>query len=64
MATRKKPIRKRPVSLRVMVTEAERRELHKVADAAGLPISTFVRMMVLAAARQGLSIATEMKKAA
>jgi hypothetical protein len=48
--------RKRFADIRVMATEAERRELQKAADAAGLALSTFVRLLSLAAVRKGETI--------
>jgi hypothetical protein len=62
--TRPKAKRKRPIIIRISVTAAERKELRLAALKADLPMSSFVRLLALAALRQGLSIATEVKKAA
>jgi hypothetical protein len=51
MPTRKKPTRKRPVGIRVMTTEAERKELRRAAIEADQPLSTLVRVKALAAVR-------------
>ena len=47
---RKPPVRKRPVQIRVMVTEAEQKKLLQAARKADLPLSTFVRKGALEAA--------------
>jgi hypothetical protein len=54
----KKPTqkRKRFAHVRVMTTPTERKELQKAADAAGLALSTFVRLIAIAAVRKGETI--------
>jgi hypothetical protein len=47
---RKPPVRRRPVQIRVMVTEAEQKKLFQAARKADLPLSTFVRKEALDAA--------------
>lgn len=47
---RKPPVRRRPVQIRVMVTEAEQKKLLQAARKADLPLSTFVRKEALEAA--------------
>lgn len=44
--------RTRPVAVRVMVSAQERAELQRAADKAAMPVSVFVRVMALAAARK------------
>jgi hypothetical protein len=51
LPVRKKPTRKRPISLRVMVTAAERKELKLAAAKADMPLSALVRSLALAAVR-------------
>ena len=46
------PNRERPDSVRVMVAEDERDELQKAANAAGMALSVFIRVMALEAARR------------
>jgi hypothetical protein len=53
MPVRKKPVRKRPISLRVMVTAAERRELKLAAIKADVPLATLMRVLALVAVRRG-----------
>ena len=48
--------RKRSADIRVMATPEERRELQKGADAAGLALSVFIRLLALAAVRRGETI--------
>jgi hypothetical protein len=42
----------RTASTRIMTTEAEKKELVKAARAADLPLSSFIRIMALQAARR------------
>lgn len=44
--------KRRETLIRVLTTEEERDELQRAADAAGLPISTWVRSVALSAARK------------
>lgn len=55
MATQK---RRRPETVKVMVSEMERAELQAAADRADMPLSTFMRALVLAAVRSGNSVRT------
>jgi uncharacterized protein (DUF1778 family) len=48
--------RKRFADIRVMTTPDERRELQRAADAAGLALSVFVRVIAIAAVRKGETI--------
>jgi hypothetical protein len=48
--------RKRFADIRVMTTPTERKELQKAADAAGLALSVFIRLLALAAVRKGETI--------
>lgn len=54
MPTRNKrlPNRERADSVRVMVAEDERDELQKAANATGMALSVFIRVMALEAARR------------
>jgi hypothetical protein len=45
--------RKRDIAIRVMVTAREQAEIRKAANKAALPMSVYVRMKVLEAARAG-----------
>ena len=45
--------RKRGIAIRVMVTAKEQAEIRKAANKAALPMSVYVRMKVLEAARAG-----------
>ena len=45
--------RKRDIAIRVMVTAKEQAEIRKAATKAGMPMSVYVRMRVLEAARAG-----------
>jgi uncharacterized protein (DUF1778 family) len=40
---RKRPVRTRPVDLRVMVTEAEKKKIVRAAKKAGQPVTTWLR---------------------
>jgi hypothetical protein len=53
-----KPTQKRKpfADIRVMTTPTERKELQKAADAAGLALSVFIRLLALAAVRKGETI--------
>ena len=53
MPVKKKSVRKRPISLRVMVTAAERRELKLAAIKADVPLATLMRVLALVAVRRG-----------
>lgn len=44
--------KKRPISLRVLVSPAEHEELVKAADRAGMALSVYIRAMSLEAARR------------
>jgi hypothetical protein len=44
--------RKRPNSFPVMLSDEEKAELRKAADAAGMALSVFLRVMALEAARR------------
>ena len=48
--------RKRPVGVTVMVSEEERQEMRDAADQAELPLSMFLRLLVMAAIRRGETI--------
>ena len=48
--------RKRSADIRVMTTAVERKELQKAADAAGLALAVFIRLLALAAVRKGETI--------
>ena len=48
--------RKRAALVTVMMSEQERRKVRKAADAAGPPLSTFVRLLLMAAIRSGQTI--------
>jgi uncharacterized protein (DUF1778 family) len=48
--------RTRFADIRVMTTPTERKELQKAADAAGLALSTFVRVIAIAAVRRGETV--------
>ena len=63
MPARQKPIRKRPVSLRVMVTAAERRELKLAAAKADVPLAMLMRTLVMAAVRRGETVGLDAKAA-
>ena len=63
MPGRKKPTRKRPISLLVMVTAAERREMKLAAIKAGVPLATLMRTQALAAIRRGEIVVTDAKAA-
>jgi hypothetical protein len=63
MPARQKPTRKRPVSLRVMVTVAERRELKLAAAKADVPLATLMRTLVMAAVRRGETVGLDAKAA-
>ena len=52
MATEKKYPRKRPNHLPIMLSDKERDELRKTADAAGMALSVFIRVSALEAARR------------
>jgi hypothetical protein len=56
MPVRKNPTRKRPISLRVMVTAAERREMKLAAIKADVPLATLMRTLTLAAIRRGETV--------
>ena len=43
---------KRPKHVPLMLSEAEKAELRKAADAAGMALSVFIRVMALEAARR------------
>jgi hypothetical protein len=45
--------RKRDIAIRVMVTAKEQAEIRKAANKAAMPMSVYVRMKVLEAARAG-----------
>jgi hypothetical protein len=63
MPVGKKPIRKRPISLRVMVTAAERREMKLAAARTDVPLATLMRTLTLAAIRRGEIVVTDAKAA-
>ena len=46
-------VRKRDIAIRVMVTAREQADIRKAANGAALPMSVYVRMKVLEAARAG-----------
>ena len=50
--------RKRAAGITVMMSEQERQEVRKAAEAAGLSQSVFVRLITLAAIRSGQTIST------
>jgi hypothetical protein len=52
-----RPNRKRSVSIRVMMTEAERDELQRAADKADMSLSGFVRALALTLVRRGETVA-------
>jgi hypothetical protein len=62
-ATRSKPTRRRPVSVRVMMTAAERKEMRRAAFEADMPLSTWMRTLALVAVRQGTRIVSEARAA-
>jgi hypothetical protein len=53
--------RKRTLGVTVMVSEAERQAMRQAADQAELPLSVFLRLLVMAAIRSGqtVGLATE-----
>jgi hypothetical protein len=51
MPIRPKPSRKRPVTIRIATSVAERKELRRAAIEADMPLSTLVRVKALAAVR-------------
>ena len=54
---------RRRAGVTVMLTEPERQELRKAADAAGLSLSVFVRLLTLAVIRRGETITSAAKAA-
>ena len=56
-AKRNMPKRKRPETIKVMATAAEKRELLKAATKADVPLATLVRTLALVAVRRGESVA-------
>jgi hypothetical protein len=50
--------RKRPVGVTIMVSEEERQQMRDAADQAELPLSVFLRLLVMAALRRGETIST------
>jgi hypothetical protein len=50
--------RKRPLGVTIMVSEEERQEMRDAADQAELPLSMFLRLLVMAAIRRGETIST------
>jgi hypothetical protein len=51
--------RKRPTTLRVSVSMAEKKALRLAALKADLPVTAYVRIMALAAMREGLPVSAE-----
>jgi hypothetical protein len=53
--------RKRPVTIKIMASEAEAKELRRAARRADVPLATLMRAMTLDAIRRGVTITTEAK---
>jgi hypothetical protein len=49
-------VKKRTTGTTVMLSDQERKELRLAADQAGLPLSVFIRMVSVAAVRNGQTI--------
>ena len=56
--------RKRPETIRIMATVAEKRELRRAADKTATPLATLVRTLALAAVRRGELVEAEAVKTA
>lgn len=56
--------RKRRSVVTLMLTAEERQEMRKAADAAGLPLSMFLRLLAMAAIRRGETVGAKAAKAA
>jgi hypothetical protein len=48
--------RKRALGVTVMVSEAERQAMRQAADQAELPLSMFLRLLIMAAIRRGETV--------
>jgi hypothetical protein len=55
------PNRKRPVTIKIMASEAESRELRRAAKKADMPLAALMRALTLDAIRRGVTVTTEAK---